>query len=264
MIDLTPLDVRKKKGDFRRAMRGYEPALVDDFLDLAADRLEELVRETRAQGEELVRLREQVAEFREREKALTEALVTAQEMRQAVRGTAEREAELVRREAEAQAQRRLREAEAEAEQIRAGAAEAAEQQEDALRRLRARRANVMRSFRAYLERELRELEVMQDSLDDEETPAVAAPHRPARPAGAVPLEPAPRAEHPRLLEDEEPGAAGPGAVPPAEDAAAPAAGREEERSAAARDKNRPAADLEDEDLEEDNYRWLSSLLKEEP
>jgi DivIVA domain-containing protein len=45
MIDLTPLDVRKKKGDFRRAMRGYEPALVDDFLDLVAERLEELVRE---------------------------------------------------------------------------------------------------------------------------------------------------------------------------------------------------------------------------
>ena len=25
MIDLTPLEVRQKKGDFRRAMRGYEP-----------------------------------------------------------------------------------------------------------------------------------------------------------------------------------------------------------------------------------------------
>ena len=29
MIDLTPLDVRKKKGDFAKSMRGYEPGPVD-------------------------------------------------------------------------------------------------------------------------------------------------------------------------------------------------------------------------------------------
>ena len=45
MIDLTPLDVRKKKGDFSRALRGYETAMVDEFLELAAERMEELVRE---------------------------------------------------------------------------------------------------------------------------------------------------------------------------------------------------------------------------
>ena len=36
MIDLTPLEVRKKKGDFRRSMRGYEQQAVDDFIDLVA------------------------------------------------------------------------------------------------------------------------------------------------------------------------------------------------------------------------------------
>jgi DivIVA domain-containing protein len=40
MIDLTPLEVRQKKGDFRRAVRGYDPELVNDFLDLVADRRE--------------------------------------------------------------------------------------------------------------------------------------------------------------------------------------------------------------------------------
>ena len=48
MIDLTPLDVRKKKGDFRRGLRGYEPQQVDDFLDVVADRLDALVREHQA------------------------------------------------------------------------------------------------------------------------------------------------------------------------------------------------------------------------
>ncbi len=32
MIDLTPLDVRKKRGDFRRGLRGYDPEEVDHFL----------------------------------------------------------------------------------------------------------------------------------------------------------------------------------------------------------------------------------------
>ena len=45
MIDLTPLDVRNKRGDFKKQMRGYDPQEVDVFLEIAAERLEELVRE---------------------------------------------------------------------------------------------------------------------------------------------------------------------------------------------------------------------------
>ncbi|MBA4159185.1 MAG: DivIVA domain-containing protein, partial [Gemmatimonadetes bacterium] len=70
MIDLTPLDVRKKKGDFRRAMRGYEPELVDSFLDLVADRLDELVRENVTLRERVNQLTQAIDTFRERERAL--------------------------------------------------------------------------------------------------------------------------------------------------------------------------------------------------
>ena len=45
MIDLTPLDVRNKRGDFKKILRGYDPQEVDTFLELVADRLEDLVRE---------------------------------------------------------------------------------------------------------------------------------------------------------------------------------------------------------------------------
>jgi len=48
MIDLTPLDVRKKAGDFRRILRGYDPQEVDIFLELVAERMEVLVRENMA------------------------------------------------------------------------------------------------------------------------------------------------------------------------------------------------------------------------
>jgi cell division initiation protein len=153
MIDLTPLEVRKKKGDFRKAMRGYDPALVDDFLDLAADRMEQLVRENMTLADRSSRLEAQVADFREREKALTEALVTAQEMREEVRRAAVQNAELLRREAEG-----------EAAAIRRAAQDAMQDEEEGLRRLRAQRAQLMKSFRAFLERELSELSVAEEAM----------------------------------------------------------------------------------------------------
>ena len=153
MIDLTPLEVRKKKGDFRKAMRGYDPALVDDFLDVAADRMEELVRENMTFADRVSRLEVLVAIIASAKKALTEALVTAQEMREETRRQAMRDADLLRREAEA-----------EAADIRAAAHQAKEKEEDGLRRLRAQRSQLMKSFRAFLERELAELSVAEEAL----------------------------------------------------------------------------------------------------
>ena len=154
MIDLTPLEVRKKKGDFRRGMRGYDPQAVDDFLDLVADRLEQLVRENASMTERLSRVEDQVSDYRERERALTEALVTAQEMREEMRKQVEREVDLKRREAEA-----------DAESIRSEAAQIREREEESIRRLRARQTQFVQSYRTFLERELSELAVMSESLD---------------------------------------------------------------------------------------------------
>ena len=196
MIDLTPLDVRKKKGDFRRAMRGYEPALVDDFLDLAADRLEELVRLAMALEEKVARLERAEKEHNEREKALTEALVTAQEMRAEVRNQALREAELARKEAEQDARR-----------IRAEALEAKEREKEGIRRLQARRAQLVRSYRMFLEREVAELQVMSQSLEGEEDQGPADPE--SRSRGA----PAEAAGDATASEAESAGASSPDAAP---------------------------------------------------
>jgi|GEM_PF-210481 len=164
MMDLTPLEVRKKKGDFKRQMRGYDPALVDDFLDLVADRLEQVVRENMNNAERVARLEAQVTEYRDREKALTEALVSAQQMREEIRRQVEKEAELARREAEA-----------DAENIRVSAVQAREREEEAIRRLRARQAQLVQSYRGFLERELAELSVMAETLEVTRTAAPATP-----------------------------------------------------------------------------------------
>jgi cell division initiation protein len=178
MIDLTPLEVRKKKGDFRKGMRGYEPQAVDDFLDLVADRLEQLVRENSAMNDQFARLENQVNDYRERERALTEALVTAQEMREEMRKQIEKEVELTRREAEA-----------DAESIRAEAEQIRHREHESIRRLRARQAQFILSYRAFLERELAELSVMAESLElNRNAPASAQTRKQRKPGTSAQVE----------------------------------------------------------------------------
>jgi cell division initiation protein len=199
MMDLTPLEVRQKKGDFRRAMRGYDADLVNDFLDIVADRLETLVREKMHLAERVAILEDQVREFRERERAMTEALVTAQEMREELRRQSLRESEVARREAELEATR-----------IRNVAAQQLEREREALTQLRARRSQMVRSYRAFLERELSEVAILEHSLaadkpgDDErpEQPGLfTAPSAAPRPSGAAPVEQPPaKPDAPRTRE----------------------------------------------------------------
>jgi DivIVA domain-containing protein len=151
MIDLTPLDVRKKKGDFRRGLRGYEPTEVDDFLGLVAERMEELVRENTQLRDRGAQLAEAVDAFRGREQAMNEALVTAQQLREEIRGQAKRGAELTLREARAEGQRLLEEAKRELERERS-----------ALERARAHRERVLRAHRAFLESQLAEVTVEEE------------------------------------------------------------------------------------------------------
>jgi cell division initiation protein len=188
MIELTPLDVRKKKGDFRRGLRGYEQAQVDDFLDVVADRMEILVREAAGVGDRIARLEQQVADYRDREKALTEALVTAQQMREDMRSQSRKEIEMLQRQAEQ-----------EAAQIRADAVKAREREEEAMRALRSRQLQFMASYRTYLEQEISDISAMARGIDmhaagalSQPSPA-AAPTPPAivsPPVAAAPVPPA--------------------------------------------------------------------------
>ncbi len=196
MIDLTPLDVRKKKGDFRRAVRGYDTELVDDFLDMVAERLEELVKQNVALTERGEHLQEHVASYRDREKALNEALVTAQQLRSETQAQANREAELVRREAHGQAERILEEAQRSVHEL---------QRE--IEGLHTRRRQFVRSFRTLLERYVSELEVEEARLTELGSEMVSlrvplatepAPAGPAPESAAVPDE---------QVDDGEPGSA---------------------------------------------------------
>ena len=122
---LTPLDVRSQ--EFQRTFRGYDSAQVDQFKLAVSDELERLLRD-RAQHEERLRsAQEQLRAFRDRERAMNEALVAAQQLRVDSKAQAEREAELMLREAGNEAERILERAGQEEAVVRERAAGAARQ-----------------------------------------------------------------------------------------------------------------------------------------
>jgi DivIVA domain-containing protein len=153
---LTPLDVRSQ--EFQRAFRGYDSGQVNEFKMAVSDELERLLRD-RAQHEEKLRsAQEQLRAFRDRERAMNEALVAAQQLRVDSRAQAEREAELVLREATAEAERILERARQEEALVRERAAGAARQF-----------TAYVASFRALLERHLGEVDGLQRRTGPEVT-----------------------------------------------------------------------------------------------
>ena len=149
MIDeafhLTPLDVRRY--DFGRAIRGYNPARVDQFRDQVAEEMERLTRINQDLDSKARSFHEQLRAFRERDKALNDALVSAQQLRGEVREQAEREAQLI-----------LREAQAEGERIIEGAKSDVRRMEEVLDNLDRSRRTYLAQMRTLIARQLSEVE----------------------------------------------------------------------------------------------------------
>jgi len=147
---LTPLDVRKS--EFRKSMRGYEKMAVEDFRSRVADELERLVREKLALEERLRTVEEYLKDYKQRDKAMNDALIAAQQLRAETREQAEREAQMILREAEADAERRLERARRELERLDASG-QALAQKHHAY----------ITSLRALVDRQRAELEALAGS-----------------------------------------------------------------------------------------------------
>jgi DivIVA domain-containing protein len=154
MIDetfhLTPLDARRY--EFGKALRGYDPERVNQFRDQVAEELERLARvnqelEAKAKG-----FHEQLRAFRERDKAINEALVSAQQLRNEIREQAEKEGGLIIREARAEAERLLEEARTEVRRV-----------EDQWKALDRGRRAFLAQLRLMIERQLSEVMVAEQT-----------------------------------------------------------------------------------------------------
>ena len=100
---LTPLDIRRY--DFGSALRGYDKARVDEFRDQVAAEVEYLLKQCQDLENKAKGFHEQLKAFRDRDKALNEALISAQQLRGDIREQADREAQLIIREAKAEGEK---------------------------------------------------------------------------------------------------------------------------------------------------------------
>jgi len=152
MIDesfhLTSLDVRRY--DFGRALRGYNPEKVEHFREQVAEEMDRLGRINADLDTKARSFHEQLRAFRERDKALNEALVSAQQLRSDVKDQAEREAQLILKEAEAEGGRIIEAARAEVRRMEA--------ELDSLDRSR---RTYLSQMRALLARQLSEVEASE-------------------------------------------------------------------------------------------------------
>ena len=145
---LTPLDIRRY--DFGSALRGYDKARVDQFRDQAAAEVERLIRANQDLEQKAKGFHEQLRAFRERDKALNDALVSAQQLRAEIREQADREAQLLMREARAQVERDVEGLRTEARRL----------EEEIQSLVRARRS-YLSQLRAMIERQLVEIETAE-------------------------------------------------------------------------------------------------------
>lgn len=146
---LSPLDVRR--WDFgAKAFRGYDEKKVEDFRAQVADELERLTRVSQDLEQKARGFHEQLRAFRERDKALNDALVSAQQLRSEIREQAEREAQLILREARAEGDRMVDQARAEVRRLEADIAA-----------LEKSRVTYIGQLRALVERQLAELNASQ-------------------------------------------------------------------------------------------------------
>lgn len=189
MIDLTPLDVRKKRGDFGKGVRGYNVQEVDTFLELVAERLEEVVKENITLRERVDRLAEQVTAQTGRERAVHEALVTAQQLREEIQANAQQQADLI-----------IQEARVRGREIAGEAERKASERAEALHELERRRKRFLASFRQFLERELDAITVEEGREPLGNTPVIDMDLGPVR---AVGLDPRPEDDVHSLAADGE-------------------------------------------------------------
>jgi DivIVA domain-containing protein len=145
---LTPVDIRNQ--EFRKSLRGYDTGDVDDFRQRVAEEMERLLKERAETENKLQQLREQLKSFRDRDKALNDALVLAQQLRGETEVAARREAELISREARVQADATIAEARQDERSVRKDI-------ETAQRQF----SSYLASFRTLLERYLSEVDALE-------------------------------------------------------------------------------------------------------
>ena len=105
---ITPIEIQQHQ--FKTRLIGYDTSAVDHFLEMLADELERLHKQNNELKESLARTRASLDQMRDREKALQQTLMTAQQVTEELKENARKEAEIVIADAHLQGERVIRDA----------------------------------------------------------------------------------------------------------------------------------------------------------
>jgi cell division initiation protein len=114
-ITITPLDMRQAR--FTTAIRGFDKADVNTFLQEAAEGFDHALRENERLRMEIVRLEASLNQFRELEGSLKTTLMSAQKVADDMRENARQEAARLVREAEGRVELLVQKAQSKTEDI---------------------------------------------------------------------------------------------------------------------------------------------------
>jgi DivIVA domain-containing protein len=171
---LSAHDVRHQ--EFQRGLRGYDATQVDDFKERIAQELDRLWRERGLQSDRLQHMVEQLKAFRDRERAMNDALIAAQQLRADVQAQADREAEFILQRARAQADQLLLEARNEATRTVEQARAEEHRLHFALEAVRRQFQGYLLTYRRLLEREQMELDLLVASSEATGLTSTASKH----------------------------------------------------------------------------------------
>jgi DivIVA domain-containing protein len=155
---LTSHDVRAQ--EFQRTLRGYDTNQVDEFKQRMAEEIDRLVRERVQLDERVKGMSEQLRAYRDRERAMNDALVAAQQLRSEAQVQADREREISLREAQAEGEKLLLQTRTEVERMLQHARTEEQRLLQGNETVRRQFMGYLASFRQMLERQLHEVEAL--------------------------------------------------------------------------------------------------------
>ncbi|MHB1660801.1 MAG: DivIVA domain-containing protein [bacterium] len=101
-MELSPLEIRSQK--FSRKIKGYDVSEVDNFLEIVSKDLEKLYGEYYSLKEELVKKNQEITDYKEKDKSISEAILMVQSVSNDIKKTAIAEAEAIKKAAIAEAE----------------------------------------------------------------------------------------------------------------------------------------------------------------
>jgi cell division initiation protein len=160
-MPIRPIDIRRK--EFKNGFRGYDANQVDDFLDAVADEFERNYTENQRMREEVSSLRDRLQQFEDLEGSIRAALVHAEQASNDLRRAATSEAEAIRQSAQREADFTIREAQTRSHQMLADSSARIERVQDSYEALQEAKMGFTNEFRHLLKTYMEMMDSMEVS-----------------------------------------------------------------------------------------------------